>query len=103
MSLVTLKCLLAERQRLRPAHRELQAHATEPNFAEKVDALDAKIDALDRQCTELLETLVAEDVVIPDLVLYDLARLALERQERRHPRSIATRLRLALDTARSMK
>lgn len=103
MSLVMLECLLAERQRLRPAHRELQVHATEPNFAETVDALDARIDALDRQCTELLETLVAEGVVIPGLVLYDLARLALERQERRHPRSIATRLRVALDTARSMK
>lgn len=102
MSLATLERLLAERQRLRPAHRELQRHANDPDFAEKVEALDAKIDALDRQCTELLETLVAAGVVIPDLMLFDLARLALERQERRHPPT-AARLRVALDTARSVK
>lgn len=101
MSLAMLERLLAERQRLRSAHRRLQDHATDRDFADQVEALGTQLDRIDHQLPEVIETLTAEGTHIPGELLYDIAESALERQTRRNE-ALGRRLHDALETARRM-
>lgn len=102
MSLAALEHLLAERQRLRSAHRRLQEHATDRDFAEQVEDLGSQLDRIDHQLPELVENLTAAGTRIPGEVLYDIAESALERLMRRDE-AVGRRLHDALEASRHMK
>lgn len=102
MSLATLELLLAQRRRLRAAHRQLQDRATDWDFADQVEALGTQLDRIDHQLPELVENLTTAGTRIPGELLYDMAESALERLMRRDE-SAGRRLHDALEASRRMK